>query len=104
MKFARIIGRTTLSIADPAYAGGRFLIGLPCGPQSAEATGTDTLWKGNSLVIYDNLGASVNDLIAYTDGGEASAPFPEPTPCDAYNAAILDAVHWSPPDNDTPIL
>lgn len=96
MKFARVIGRVTLSVADPAFAGARFLIGLPCGPDSPEAVPGKPLPKGNSLVIYDCLGATENDLIAYTDGGEAAAPFAEPTPCDAYNAAILDGVFHDP--------
>lgn len=96
MKFARVIGRVTLSVADPAFKGGRFLIGMPCAPETRPA---DTS-RGNSLVIYDNLGASESDLIAYTDGGEAAAPFKDPTPCDAYNAAILDTVYWNPTVTD----
>ena len=96
MKFARIIGRVTLNIADPAYQGGRFLLGIPCKPDCAPPERGQALPKGNSFVIYDSLGATEGDLIAYTDGGEASAPFEEPTPCDAYNAAILDTVFWKP--------
>jgi ethanolamine utilization protein EutN len=100
MKFARVIGRVTLNVADPAFAGGRFLLGMPCGPDSPEVGKGKPLQKGNSFVIYDSLGATMNDLIAYTDGGEAAAPFAEPTPCDAYNAAILDGVYYDPPLND----
>jgi ethanolamine utilization protein EutN len=100
VKFARVIGRVTLNVADPAFAGGRFLIGMPCAPDSPEAAHGKPLPKGNSLVIYDSLGATENDLIAYTDGGEAAAPFAEPTPCDAYNAAILDGVFYDPPLTD----
>ena len=100
MKFARVIGRVTLSVSDPAFTGGRFLLGIPCGPDSPEAERGKPLEKGNSFVTYDSLGATDNDLIAYTDGGEASAPFDEPTPCDAYNAAILDGVFYDPPLND----
>jgi ethanolamine utilization protein EutN len=96
VRFARIIGRVTLNVSDPAYRGGRFLLGIPCMPDTESPARGGQLPKGNSLVIYDNLGASEGDLIAYTDGGEASAPFAEPTPCDAYNAAILDAVYWNP--------
>lgn len=96
MKFARIIGRVTLSVADPSYKGGRFLLGMPCGPDTPEPIRGQPLPKGNSLVIYDQLGATDADLVAYTDGGEAAAPFSEPTPCDAYNAAILDGVFYEP--------
>ena len=96
MRFARIIGRVTLSVFDPAYAGGRFLIGIPCKPDQGVIGPGSQLPKGNSLVIFDQLGATTNDLIGYTDGGEAAAPFSSPTPCDAFNAAILDTVFWEP--------
>ncbi len=95
MRLARVIGRVTLNVADPAFAGGRFLLGLPCLPDTPPLT-SGPLPKGNSLVIYDCLGAREGDLVAYTDGAEAAAPFPKPTPCDAYNAAILDSVRWNP--------
>lgn len=96
MKFARIIGRVTLNVADPSYKGGCFLIGLPCLPDMPAPSRGKGLPKGNSLVIYDSLGAGEGDLVAYTDGGEASAPFAASTPCDAYNAAIVDSVYWKP--------
>ena len=97
MRFARIIGRVTLSVSEPAFEGGRFLLGMPSLPDDPEARTRGVPGKGNSFVIYDNLGASEGDLIAYTDGAEAAAPFSQPTPCDAYNAAILDRVFWDPP-------
>lgn len=100
MKFARVIGRVTLNTAEPSLKGGRFLLALPCGPGEQEPVPGKPLPKGNSFVVYDRLGASPPDLIAYTDGGEAAAPFAQPTPCDAYNAAILDEVNWNPPAND----
>ena len=96
MKFATVIGRVTLSRQDPSYTGARFMVGLPCGPQAVDLD-QRPLPKGHSLVIYDNLGATLGDHIGYTDGGEAAASFPEPTPCDAYNAAILDRVYHTPP-------
>ncbi len=96
MKFARVIGRVTLSAAEESLSGGRFLVALPCRPDEGEPIAKEPLPKGNSFVVYDRLGASPPDLIAYTDGGEAAAPFVQPTPCDAYNAAILDEVNWDP--------
>ena len=96
MKFARIIGRVTLSVSDSSYKGGRFMLAMPCGADSEVPQRGKPLAKGNSFVIYDNLGATEQDLVAYTDGGEASAPFSEPTPCDAFNAAILDGVFYKP--------
>ena len=52
---------------------------------------------GNSLVIYDNLGAGVGDIVGYVEGAEATAPFPQPTPVDAFNAAIIDTILYQPP-------
>ena len=96
MRFARVIGRVTLSVADPAYNGCRLLLSIPCLPHAPEEPAGRPLPKGDSLVVYDTLGSSPGDLIGYTDGGEAAAPFSLPTPCDAFNAAIIDSVHWQP--------
>lgn len=96
MKFARIIGRVTLSVSDVSYKGARLLIGLPTVPERAHYEREAPLGSGNSLVIYDKLGAGEGDLVAYTDGGEASAPFEKPTPCDAYVAAIVEQINWQP--------
>ncbi|MCC5807140.1 MAG: ethanolamine utilization protein EutN [Opitutales bacterium] len=95
MKLARVVGRVTLSVGDPAYKGARFLVASPWSPKAPEPP-AGKLRKGNSFVVYDNLGASPGDLIGYTDGGEAAAPFPEPTPCDAYNVAIIDKLTHKP--------
>jgi len=47
-----------------------------------------------SLIVYDHLGATDGDLIAFTESREATMPFyPEKkVPLDAYNAAILECV------------
>jgi microcompartment protein CcmK/EutM len=55
------------------------------------------LAPGSSLVVYDNLGAGAGHVIGYTEGAEASAPFAQPTPVDAFNAAIVDAIFYTPP-------
>ncbi len=44
-----------------------------------------------SLVVFDELGAAVGQLIAVSEGREAANPFhPDRVPIDAYCAAILD--------------
>lgn len=48
-------------------------------------------------VVYDQLGAGTGDLIGFVEGAEAAAPFDVPTPVDAYNAALIDRVHYQPP-------
>jgi ethanolamine utilization protein EutN len=47
--------------------------------------------------MYDQLGAGVGHVVGFTEGAEATAPFPEPTPVDAYCAAIIDQIFYQPP-------
>jgi microcompartment protein CcmK/EutM len=96
MKMARIIGRVTLSVQDPSFGGARFVIGQPWHPTHGTVlpAAGEPLPKGNSLVIYDALGASPGDIIGYSDGGEAAAPFADDTPCDAYCCALLDQITY----------
>ena len=43
------------------------------------------------------LGAGVGQLVAVSEGREATMPFhPKRVPYDAYCAAILDSVHYDP--------
>jgi microcompartment protein CcmK/EutM len=48
-----------------------------------------------SVVVYDHLGATDGDLIAFAESREATNPFyPESlVPIDAYNAAIVDSLN-----------
>jgi ethanolamine utilization protein EutN len=97
MRLGHVIGRVTLSQQDPAYKGGRFLIVQPFGPEQYRGAAMTPLAKGNSLVVYDNLGADFGHVIGFTEGAEATAPFDQPTPVDAYNAAIIDEFFYQPP-------
>ena len=46
-----------------------------------------------SLVVFDDLGAGVGQIIAVSEGGEATMPWqPKRVPIDACCAAILDQV------------
>jgi len=48
-----------------------------------------------SLVVFDQLGATVGQKIAVSEGREAAAPFyPRSVPIDSYCAAILDNIEW----------
>lgn len=96
MRIARVIGTLTLNRRLPELRAGRLLIadaldghalaGLEKGARRAEP-------MPESLVVYDELGAGEGQLIALSEGREASMPFyPERVPIDAYNAAILDEV------------
>ncbi len=91
MRIGKVIGRVTLSDSYETLAGGRFL--LVEVQDRFSLSGKDR--KSNeSLIVYDHLGATEGDMIAFTESREACMPFyPEKiVPLDAYNAAILDAV------------
>ena len=99
MRLGHVIGKITLSRQEPSYRGGRFLLVRPWVPASAEPTAgrPASQTAGLSLVVYDNLGAGLGHLIGFTEGSEASKPFAEATPVDAYNAAIADEIFHQPP-------
>jgi microcompartment protein CcmK/EutM len=89
MRIGRVRGRITLNRAYEMLAGARFLI---VDVQDRFSLSGNPRKSAESLVCYDNLGASPGDLIAFTESREACMPFyPEKrVPLDAYNAAILD--------------
>ncbi len=97
MRLGHVIGRITLSQQDPAYHGGRFLLVQPFGRDQYRGAGMTPLAPGSTLVMYDQLGAGVGHVVGFTEGAEATAPFPEPTPIDAYCAAIIDQIFYQPP-------
>jgi microcompartment protein CcmK/EutM len=97
MRLGHIIGKVTLSAADPALRGARFLLVQPHSREQFAGAPMEPLAKGSSLVIYDDLGAGLGHVVGFTEGAEAAAPFPHPTPIDAYNAALIDTLHYTPP-------
>ena len=86
MRMGTVIGRVTLSVRSPKYTGERLLLTLPWK--------TDTFNGAEkfdpAIVVYDQLGAGVGQQIAISEGREAACPFEEPTPVDAYCAALVD--------------
>ena len=98
MKLGTVIGRVTLSRSVPALAGGRFLVVSPFtreqyqrGLEAAVGFGKDP-----SLVVYDDIGGDVRQVIGYVEGREAAQPFDQPTPVDAINAALVDEIFYNP--------
>lgn len=98
MKLGTVIGRVTLNRTLPAFSGGRWLLVSPFTRDHFPRAGERpiTLGKDPSLVVYDNLGGGVGDVIGYVEGREAAQPFERPTPVDAINTALIDAVFYSP--------
>ena len=90
MRIAEIVGRVTLSKFHPSLKGARFLIALP---MPLEALTEDSKKRGEEVVLYDNLGAGLGDLVGLSEGREAANPFGKvKTPIDAYCACILDQI------------
>jgi carbon dioxide concentrating mechanism protein CcmL len=97
MRLGYVIGNVTLSSADPALRGAVFLLVQPLNKAQFGGAPMTPLAKGATVVVYDRLGAGAGEIIGFTEGAEASAPFTEPTPVDAYNAAIINRIQYSPP-------
>ena len=91
MRIGRVTGRVTLSRSYDTLVGGRYLI---VEVQDRFSLSGSARMTSESLVVYDHLGATDGDLIAFTESREATMPFyPEKrVPLDAYNAAILENV------------
>ncbi|HLP75805.1 MAG TPA: EutN/CcmL family microcompartment protein [Candidatus Paceibacterota bacterium] len=98
MRLGTVIGRVTLSVTVPALEGGRWLIVSPFTREHYQR-GTETpegMSKDPSIVVYDDLGGGVGQTIGVIEGAEATAPFEQPTPIDAINAALVDEIFYSP--------
>jgi microcompartment protein CcmK/EutM len=97
MRLGYVIGKVTLSAQDPALTGARFLLVQPFDHAQFAGAPMTPLAKGSTVVVYDNLGAGLGQIIGFTEGAEATAPFSQPTPVDAYNAAIINQIFYTPP-------
>jgi microcompartment protein CcmK/EutM len=96
MKPGRVIGTVTFSHAAPQFAGGRWKIVAPMGPDQLSGKDRFGVANGWSPVVYDNLGADDGDVILYVEGTEATQPFDFPIPLDAINVALLDTYSFEP--------
>jgi len=98
MKLGTVIGRVTLAKTVKALEGGRFLVVSPfsrtqfaAGLDAPTSMGTDP-----SLVVYDDIGGGVKQVIGYEEGREAAQPLEQPTPVDAINVALVDEMFYNP--------
>jgi microcompartment protein CcmK/EutM len=85
-----VIGRVTLSVRSPKYSGERLLLTLPWRKETFEGKGK----HDPAIVVYDQLGAAVGQEIGISEGSEASKPFADPTPVDAYCAVLVDEIFY----------
>jgi ethanolamine utilization protein EutN len=88
MRIGEVIGTVTLSRCHSSLTSARWVVAVP---YSLRALKSDNAPDGEDLVVFDNLGAGNGQRIAFSEGGEAAAPFhPEKKPVDAFCACILD--------------
>jgi len=90
MRLGTVVGRVTLSVRRKEIHGERLLLVLPWRKETL--SGQEKF--DPAIVVYDRLGANVGQNIAISEGGEASRPFPTPTPVDAYCAALVDDIFY----------
>jgi ethanolamine utilization protein EutN len=87
MRIGEVIGTVTLSRAHKTLTSFRWVIAVPFSLKALKEDKPD----GEDLVVFDSLGAGNGQKIAFSEGGEAAAPFyPEKRPVDAYCSCILD--------------
>lgn len=99
MKLGKVVGRVTFSVVSPELKGGRWLIVNPLTKENMVSDWQKTdapLNPGLMPVVYDDLGGGKGDVIGYIEGAEAAAPFDNPIPIDAINAAIIDKINYKP--------
>lgn len=99
MRVAQVIGRVTLSVQDPSFKGGRWLM---CNPLEVEDFNTacekaPPISKQFTLVAFDDLGAGEGDIVGIVEGAEATAPFDYDIPIDAITVAIFDSLSYQAP-------
>ncbi len=98
MRIGTVIGRVTLSKTVPSLEGGRWLIVSPFTKEHFQQGDVppEGLSADPSVVVYDDIGGGRGDTIGFIEGAEATAPFDQPTPIDAINAALVDHIFYQP--------
>jgi microcompartment protein CcmK/EutM len=98
MKLGAVIGRVTLSKVTPPFQGARWLVVSPFTGDDYARGEQVPLGSGKepSLVVFDDLGGGVGQTIGYIEGREAAQPLNPIAPIDAINAALIDAIYYSP--------
>jgi ethanolamine utilization protein EutN len=100
MRIGKVIGTVTLNRSHPSLTGARYKLTVPLSLDNL-AGRSDAM--AEEVVVYDDLGAGIGNLIAISEGREAAMPFhPGVKPIDAYNAAVLDSVQVKITELDQP--
>ena len=90
-----VIGSVTLKRVHPILTGARWILVAPMSLEALKSSlaSGEPAGDGEEIVVYDELGVVIGQLIAFSEGGEAAAPFsPKKVPVDAYCGLLLDQV------------
>jgi len=91
MRLGIVRGQVVLNQRIDSFAGRRLVVLEPV--TMANLRAGNGLGGGKALVAIDELGAATGQMVAFTEGREASNPFwPDSVPADAYCAMIVDSV------------
>lgn len=91
MRLGIVRGHVTLAPAVESFRSRTLAILEPVTMENLCAK--NGLGGGKALVAIDELRAGTGQMVAFTEGREASNPFwPDPVPVDAYVALIVDSV------------
>lgn len=92
MRIGIVRGHVTLQPAVAAFRGRTLVVLEPVTMENLRAD--NGLGGGKTLIAIDELGAARGQLVAFTEGREASNPFwPDAVPVDAYCSLIVDSIH-----------
>ena len=95
MRLGIVRGHVTLNQAIEAFRGKTLVVLEPVTMENLRAG--NGLGGGKSLVAVDALGAAEGQMVAFTEGREASNPFwPVAVPVDAYCSLIVDSIDVHP--------
>ncbi|MCE9590408.1 MAG: EutN/CcmL family microcompartment protein [Planctomycetes bacterium] len=101
MRIARVIGTVTLGRQVPDLKPGRYLIAEALDGRALKGLDRKAPREKpmpESLIVFDDMGVGVGQIIAVSEGREACMPwYPEKVPVDAYAAAILDQIELITP-------
>lgn len=95
MRLGIVRGHVTLNQAVESYRGKTLLVLEPVTMENLRARNGQG--GGKALIAVDTLGAAEGQMVAFTEGREASNPFwPDAVPVDASCSLIVDSVNVHP--------
>ena len=91
MRLGIVRGHLTLTPAVESFRGKTLVVVEPITMENLREK--NGLGGGKALIAVDELGAAKGQMVAFTEGREASNPFwPSAVPVDAYCSLIVDSI------------